>query len=160
MTQRSGQESVSWRGIRFGRTAPLSVHVPTWRNCDSPHRLSTAFWQIDDSGAWIPPCSQTAPSINETTIRTFIHHRRSNIKQSVISVMLTQKAIQFLLFIHEVELRVCRVFLHVYGSTYLSWPDFNIKVVPLVWNLEYFGPSETIYPEPVFVNQEPVGTHA
>lgn len=40
--------------------------ISTWRNCDSPHRLSTAFWQIDDSGAWIPPCSQTAQSIKET----------------------------------------------------------------------------------------------
>lgn len=44
-------------------------------------------------------------------------------------VMLTQKAIfQFLL----VELSVCRVFLHMKGGTNLSWPDLNVKVVPLV----------------------------
>lgn len=39
------------------------MHQSTWRNCDSPHRLSTAFWQLGDSRVWIPLYSQTAPSI-------------------------------------------------------------------------------------------------
>lgn len=45
-------------------------------------------------------------------------------------------------------------------STNLSGSDFNVKVVPLVWNLEDFRPSKSVYPQPVFVHQEPVGTHA
>lgn len=41
------------------------VYLFTWRNCGSLHRLSTVFWRIDGSAAWIPPCSQTALSVRK-----------------------------------------------------------------------------------------------
>ena len=59
----------------------VCVCTSTWRNCDSPRRLSTAFWQIDGSGVWIPPCSQTAPTIEDknekSESRYFNHHRKT-----------------------------------------------------------------------------------
>lgn len=50
--------------------------------------------------------------------------------------------------------------MRVWVHTHLSWSDLNVEVVPLVRNLEDLGPSEAVDPEPVFVNQEPVGAHA
>lgn len=50
--------------------------------------------------------------------------------------------------------------MHSGQSTNLSRSDLDVEVVPLVRNLEDFGPSKTVYPESVFVDQEPVGTHA
>lgn len=49
--------------------------------------------------------------------------------------------------------------MYVWVGSYLSWSDLDVEVVPLVRNLEYFGPSKTIYPKSVFVNQESVGAH-
>lgn len=102
----------------------------TWRSCDSPHRPSTAAWQIDGSGAWIPRCSQTVPSV--------IHQLQRE---------------------HSIKRRQSRTSCP-WWSTNLSRSDLNVKVVPLVWNLEDFRPSKSVYPESVFVHQEPVGTHA
>lgn len=116
----------------------ISVHVSTWRNCDSPHRLSTAFWQLCDSGVWIPLCSQTAPSIEETQSQRQCEDILPN--STNLEKYLTGET-------------VC-------VHTYLSRSDLNVKVVPLVWNLEYFGPSKAIYPKSVFVDQESIGTHA
>lgn len=62
----------------------LRVCASTWRNCDSPHRLSTAFWPIYDSAVWIPLCFRTAPSFKETQM--MINKRQ---KRSLCAVLVT-----------------------------------------------------------------------
>lgn len=64
----------------------VSVCISTWRNCDSLHRLSTAFWQIGDSGVWIPPCSQTALSVKETKRKTF-YPQQENLPPAMFSML-------------------------------------------------------------------------
>lgn len=118
-------------------TSCFSAFNCTWRSCDSPRRPSTAAWQIDDSGAWIPRCSQTVLSVNNQFQREDLKTKRKGVWKW--SSMLCAS---------------CS------GSTNLSGSDLNVKVVPLVWNLEDFRPSKSVYPESVFVHQEPVGTHA
>lgn len=118
----------------------VHFYSSTWRNCDSPHRLSTAAWQIDDSGAWIPRCSQTALSVvNQSQKERFKKKKERR---------------------RGIEKWNCVLCKSCCGSTNLSGSDLNVKVVPLVWNLEDFRPSKSVYPESVFVHQEPVGTHA
>lgn len=110
--------------------ACFSAFNGTWRSCDSPRRPSTAAWQIDDSGAWIPRCSQTVLSVNNQLQREDLKTKRKGVWKW--SSMLRAS---------------CS------GSTNLPGSDLNVKVVPLVWNLEDFRPSKSVYPESVFVHQ-------
>lgn len=43
---------------------------------------------------------------------------------------------------------------------YLCWPNFNVEVTALIGNFQDFWPSETIDSQSVFVNEEPIRTHA
>lgn len=44
------------------------------------------------------------------------------------------------------------------ASPYLSWSDLDVKVAPLVGDLEYFGPCEAVDPQPVPVDEQTVCT--
>lgn len=39
-------------------------------------------------------------------------------------------------------------------GNYLAWPDFDVEVIPLVRNLEYFRPSKPVDPQPVSVDKQ------
>ena len=45
-------------------------------------------------------------------------------------------------------------------ALYLSRPDFNVKVVPLVGDLEDFGPGKSVDPQPVSVDEEATRTNS
>lgn len=76
-----GRVRNEWKMQDVRRSYLVFVHFySTWRNCDSPHRLSTAAWQIDDSGAWIPRCSQTALSVvNQSQKERFLKKKRETV---------------------------------------------------------------------------------
>lgn len=46
------------------------------------------------------------------------------------------------------------------ASSYLSWPDLDVEVAPLVGDLEYFGPGEAVDPQAVPVDEQTVCAHA
>lgn len=42
--------------------------------------------------------------------------------------------------------------------SHLAGSDFDVEVVPLVGDLEDFGPSESVDPQPVSVDEQAAGT--
>lgn len=44
--------------------------------------------------------------------------------------------------------------------SHLAGPDFDVKVVPLVGDLEDFGPSEPVDPQPVSVDEQATCTNS
>lgn len=45
-------------------------------------------------------------------------------------------------------------------GNYLAWPDFDVEVIPLVRNLEYFRPSKPVDAQPVSVDEQATGTNS
>lgn len=43
---------------------------------------------------------------------------------------------------------------------YLRWPNFNVEVTALIGDFQDFRPSKTIDSQSVFVDEEPISTHA
>lgn len=44
--------------------------------------------------------------------------------------------------------------------TDLSWTDLDVKVAPLIRDLQDLGPGEAVNPQSVAVDQQAVGTNA
>lgn len=54
------------------------------------------------------------------------------------------------------------IFLNIYDCyrSHLAGPDFDVEVVPLVGDLEDFGPSESVDPQPVSVDEQATCTNS